>query len=235
MEDACRAGGASLFVSGIDPGFINDVVPLLQAGSPGDRGDPRVRDLQLRALRAARRGPLPRRVRAAARLRCRRWWRRAMPTMVWGGQIRLIARGLGLALDEIREVVERRPLARDVTNRLGDLRRGHPGRPSLRGAGLDRRPAADHRSSTSPASPTTSRPTGRTAEKGGARRADRRTPVAAAHDRGRGRATATAPAAATRRPRRASCTAIRSCARRRRGCSTRSTVPLPVGRGLLKV
>jgi hypothetical protein len=32
MEDACLAGGASLFVSGIDPGFINDAVPLLASG-----------------------------------------------------------------------------------------------------------------------------------------------------------------------------------------------------------
>jgi hypothetical protein len=30
--------------------------------------------------------------------------------MVWGGNLRLIARGLGLELDEITEEIERRPL-----------------------------------------------------------------------------------------------------------------------------
>ena len=50
-----------------------------------------------------------------------------VPTMVWGGQVRLIARGLGLTVDEIREVVERRPLERDVENRLGTFAAGTQG------------------------------------------------------------------------------------------------------------
>ena len=50
-----------------------------------------------------------------------------IPSMVWGGQIRLLARGLGLHLDEVREVVERLPLERDVTNRLGLFERGTQG------------------------------------------------------------------------------------------------------------
>jgi hypothetical protein len=50
-----------------------------------------------------------------------------VPTMVWGGQLRMVARGLGVALDEIREVVERRPLDREVTNRLGTFAAGTQG------------------------------------------------------------------------------------------------------------
>ena len=38
--------------------------------------------------------------------------------MVWGGQVRLIARGLGVELDEIRETVLRRPLESDVSTAL---------------------------------------------------------------------------------------------------------------------
>ena len=34
----------------------------------------------------------------------------SIPTMVWGGNIRLIGRGLGLEIDEITEEVERLPL-----------------------------------------------------------------------------------------------------------------------------
>jgi hypothetical protein len=38
-----------------------------------------------------------------------------VPTMVWGGQVRLMARALGVELDEVRETVERRPLDATVT------------------------------------------------------------------------------------------------------------------------
>ncbi len=50
-----------------------------------------------------------------------------VPTMVWGGPIRLMARGLGLTLDEIRESVVKRPLARTVTNQLGQFDAGTMG------------------------------------------------------------------------------------------------------------
>ena len=32
----------------------------------------------------------------------------SIPTMVWGGQIRLMARALGVELDDIRETLDRR-------------------------------------------------------------------------------------------------------------------------------
>jgi hypothetical protein len=46
-----------------------------------------------------------------------------VPTMVWGGQVRLIARGLGVELDDVTEHVERRPLEQTVTNTKAD---NHP-------------------------------------------------------------------------------------------------------------
>ena len=58
MEAACTEGGASCFVSGIDPGFINDVLPLALSGLCEEiPRDSCLRDLQLRLLRPARRGP----------------------------------------------------------------------------------------------------------------------------------------------------------------------------------
>ena len=50
-----------------------------------------------------------------------------VPTMVWGGQVRMIARALGVELDEIRETLDRRPLEADVTNALGDFAAGTQG------------------------------------------------------------------------------------------------------------
>jgi hypothetical protein len=51
----------------------------------------------------------------------------SVPTMVWGGQIRLMARALGVELDEIREVVERRPLEQTVETSMGPFEAGGQG------------------------------------------------------------------------------------------------------------
>jgi hypothetical protein len=51
-----------------------------------------------------------------------------VPTMVWGGQVRLMARGLGVELDEIRETVERRALETTVSTRtMGEFEAGTQG------------------------------------------------------------------------------------------------------------
>lgn len=50
-----------------------------------------------------------------------------VPTMVWGGQVRMIARALGVDLDEIRETLERRPLEAGLTNAMGRFEAGTQG------------------------------------------------------------------------------------------------------------
>ena len=47
--------------------------------------------------------------------------------MVWGGQIRMIARALGVTLDEVRETVDRVPLQETVTNAMGTFDAGTQG------------------------------------------------------------------------------------------------------------
>ncbi|TDE46248.1 dihydrodipicolinate reductase [Nonomuraea mesophila] len=114
---AIAAGGGSLFVSGIDPGWGNDVLPLLLSGlattvdaircqeifdySTYDQPDA-VRDLVGMGRPMDYEPPMiaP-----------------TVPTMVWGGQVRLMARALGVELDEIRETLDRRPLGTTVTTR----------------------------------------------------------------------------------------------------------------------
>jgi hypothetical protein len=51
----------------------------------------------------------------------------SVPTMVWGGNIRLIARGLGLQIDEITEEVERLPLTESVDTVMGRFEKGTQG------------------------------------------------------------------------------------------------------------
>lgn len=124
---AATEGGAALFVSGIDPGWGNDVLPLLASGlgsvvdkvhaqeifdySTYDQPDS-VRYLVGMGQPMDEVPPMV---------------APTVPSMVWGGQVRLIARGLGVTLDEVREVVERRPLEHDVTNGMGLFAAGTQG------------------------------------------------------------------------------------------------------------
>ena len=124
MQAACDAGRSSCFVSGIDPGFVNDVMPLLLTGLCTDIEEIRafewfnyayydsedaVRNLvgfgQPMDVVPMMISP-------------------GVPTMVWGGVLRLLARGLEVELEEIREVVDRRPLVETVTNQLGVFEEG---------------------------------------------------------------------------------------------------------------
>ena len=51
-----------------------------------------------------------------------------VPSVVWGGQVRLMARALDVELDEVRETLDRRPLDTAVTTRtMGDFDAGTQG------------------------------------------------------------------------------------------------------------
>jgi hypothetical protein len=102
---AIAEGGGSLFVSGVDPGWGNDVLPVLLSGlghtvdvircqeifdySTYDQPDS-VRYLVGMGQPMDYQPPMT---------------APGIPTMVWGGQIRLMARALGVELDEIRETL----------------------------------------------------------------------------------------------------------------------------------
>ncbi|MER5949581.1 dihydrodipicolinate reductase [Streptomyces sp. NPDC001904] len=128
VRAAIAEGGGSLFVSGVDPGWANDVLPLLVSGlgthidtvrcqeifdySTYDQPDA-VRDL------IGMGHPMDYEPLMLAE---------SIPTMVWGGQIRLLARALGVQVDEIRESLERRALESDVTTAtMGDFAAGTQG------------------------------------------------------------------------------------------------------------
>jgi hypothetical protein len=125
---AIEAGGGSLFVSGIDPGWANDVLPLLLTGLSGTIDAVRCQELfdysgydQPDAVRdlVGMGHPLDYAPPMLAP---------SVPTMIWGGQVRLIARALGAEVEEIRERVDRRPLAATVrTAVLGEFAAGSQG------------------------------------------------------------------------------------------------------------
>lgn len=124
---AARAGGSALFVSGVDPGWGNDVLPVLVSALAGTVEQVRCQEIFDYTTYDA-----PDAVRFLVGMGEPMDYEPPMvapgvPTMVWGGQVRMIARALGVELDEVRETLERRPLEADVTNRMGTFVAGSQG------------------------------------------------------------------------------------------------------------
>lgn len=124
---AAQEGGSALFVSGIDPGWGNDLLPVLVSGLAGTVEQVRCQEIFDYATYDA-----PEAVRMLVGMGEAMSYEPPMtspgvPTMVWGGQVRLIARALGLEVDEIRETLLRRPLEDDVTNGMGRFEKGTQG------------------------------------------------------------------------------------------------------------
>ncbi|MFD3745539.1 dihydrodipicolinate reductase [Nocardia sp. NPDC058633] len=126
--EAIAAGGGSLFVSGVDPGWGNDVLPLLISGLAGT-----VEVVRCQEIFDYSTYDQPDSVRYLVGMGQPMDYEPPMlmasvPTMVWGGQIRLMARALGVELDELRETVDRRPLDETVqTTRMGAFEAGTQG------------------------------------------------------------------------------------------------------------
>ena len=122
LTPAAEEGGATLLVSGVDPGWGNDAL----------RADRR-RAVHPHRPSTARRSsttpPTTSRTRCGARAALAAPMDEvpmmllpSIPTMVWGGHIRLIGRGLGVDIDEITEEVERLPLEETVDTVMGASR-----------------------------------------------------------------------------------------------------------------
>jgi len=127
LAKACADGGSALFVSGIDPGWGNDLLPALVSGLAAEIDQVRCQEVfdystydaedSVRAI-VGMGQPMDEEPPMVAP---------GIPSMVWGGQIRLIARALGVEVEEVREVVERRALDTSVTTALGDFEAGTQG------------------------------------------------------------------------------------------------------------
>ncbi|MFI7589795.1 diacylglycerol kinase [Spongisporangium articulatum] len=115
IDEAGAAGGASLHVNGIDPGFANDVLPLVLTSVSQRIDQVRVLEIadystyvqpfvmsELFGFGQALDAEVP-------------LWAPGVLSLAWGSVVRQLAAGLGVTLDEpLRETVERRPARRDV-------------------------------------------------------------------------------------------------------------------------
>lgn len=125
---AVAEGGGSLFASGVDPGWANDVLPLMMTGLASEIETVRCQEIfdystydqedSVRYL-VGMGQPMEYDPPMTAP---------GVPTMVWGGQIRLMARALGCELSGIAEHVERAELPADVeTPAMGKFAAGTQG------------------------------------------------------------------------------------------------------------
>ncbi|ACU74820.1 dihydrodipicolinate reductase [Catenulispora acidiphila DSM 44928] len=125
---AVAEGGGSLFASGVDPGWANDVLPLMLTGLGTRIEEVRCQEIfdyatydqedSVRYL-VGMGQPMDYEPMMTAP---------GVPTMVWGGQLRLMARALGTELSAITEHVERAVLPETVhTATMGVFEAGTQG------------------------------------------------------------------------------------------------------------
>jgi hypothetical protein len=130
LTQAAEEGGATMLVSGVDPGWGNDALAVIAAGLCT-----RIRSIHCQEIFDYSTYDQP----YAVKVSCGfggpmgpedpvpMMLLPSIPTMVWGGNIRLIGRGLGLEIDEITEEVERRPLTESVDTIMGRFEKGTQG------------------------------------------------------------------------------------------------------------
>jgi len=127
FETACREGDSTFLTSGIDPGWAIDLLPLVLSGVCQE-----IRRITIREVFDYEHYDQPEAVRNLVGM--------GMPmdatppmllpvalTSVWGGAIRGLGEGLGVAVDAIRTVVEKHALERTVTNTMGTFEAGTMG------------------------------------------------------------------------------------------------------------
>ena len=114
VEAACREGNATLFVSGIDPGWAMDIMPIFASGMVSGITQIRCQEIFNYALYDAPdivryvigfgqpMEELPLMLHSEVLLK------------IWEPMVRLVAQGLNIELDEVTTQVERRPLERSV-------------------------------------------------------------------------------------------------------------------------
>jgi 4-hydroxy-tetrahydrodipicolinate reductase len=124
LEEACTAGDVSVWFSGIDPGFANDVLPLALSGLSESWTQIRAREVVNYATYNQPEVVLGTMGFGKPMDELPILLQPGTLTVAWGGTIRLLAEGLGLSLDEIRQHYECLPAPRDLDTPMGVIGKG---------------------------------------------------------------------------------------------------------------
>lgn len=130
LTAAAAEGRTALLVSGVDPGWANDTLAVMAAGLCT-----RIRTIGCQEIFDYSTYDQPHAVKVLCGFGAPMGPQDpvpmmllpSIPTMVWGGNIRLIGRGLGIEIDEISEDVQRRPLQESVDTVMGRFEAGTQG------------------------------------------------------------------------------------------------------------
>ena len=127
LTQAAEEGGSTLLVSGVDPGWGNDALAVIAASLCT-----RIESIHCQEIFDYSTYNQPHAVKVLCGFggsmdEVPMMLLPSIPTMVWGGNLRLIARGLGLELDEITEEIERLPLEESVDTVMGRFEKGTQG------------------------------------------------------------------------------------------------------------
>ncbi|MGO9386264.1 MAG: diacylglycerol kinase [Mycobacterium sp.] len=123
VEDAARQGDSSIFINGVDPGFINDLIPFALAGTCQ-------RIEQVRCMEIADYASYD-----GAEVMHYMGFGRPLDeipmllqpgvlSIAWGTAIRQLAAGLGIEVDEIAESYQREPAPEDFDIAVGRVAKG---------------------------------------------------------------------------------------------------------------
>ncbi|OLT35179.1 diacylglycerol kinase [Actinomadura sp. CNU-125] len=109
VEEACRTGGTSVFVTGVDPGWVNDLLPFAIASTC--RRVEQVRCSEIADYATYDGGPVIFDFMGFGRPvgDLPKMFRPGMLAASWGVSLRMMARGFGFELDDITERFEQEP------------------------------------------------------------------------------------------------------------------------------
>jgi 2,4-diaminopentanoate dehydrogenase len=127
LTGAAADGGSTLLVSGVDPGWGNDALAVIAAGLCT-----RIQSIHCQEIFDYSTYDQPYAVKVSCGFggsmdEVPMMLLPSIPTMVWGGNVRLIGRGLGLEIDEVTEEVDRLPLTESVDTIMGRFEKGTQG------------------------------------------------------------------------------------------------------------
>ena len=124
VETAARQGDSSLFITGVDPGFVTDLLPLALASTCQNISQIRTMEIADYATYDGATvmfdvmgfgneiGDLP------------FLYQPGMLSAAWGVGIRQLAAGLGVEVDEIRDFVEQEPAPENFDVAVGTIKKG---------------------------------------------------------------------------------------------------------------
>ncbi|BBX44823.1 diacylglycerol kinase [Mycobacterium cookii] len=123
VEDAARQGNASIFISGVDPGFANDLIPFALAGTC--QRIEQVRCMEIHDYASYDGAEVMHYMGFARSLdETPMLLQPGVLSIAWGTAIRQLAAGLGIEVDEITESYQREPAPEDFDIAVGHVAKG---------------------------------------------------------------------------------------------------------------